>query len=155
MPLDIKKVKRYIDENLTPTLTLKEIASEAKIDPADLARGFRNAYGVPVKKYIDLQLMDKLASRLQEGFAPGYIVGRELGFRSDHVFYRWVKRVYSRPYKEVESWIRKESVPKEGPFLSCNVVRRSWTEDPETKNPLKKSTKKLYQESAPKNGTCR
>lgn len=98
----VKQVARCVDSNPRATLTVKEIAAAMKSDPAGLDRAFRHSTGKTIKHYIDEKYKEKIDDCLKAGDCRGYEIGDKLGFKSDLAFYRWVKRVYGIPFRQLK-----------------------------------------------------
>lgn len=95
------EVTRYVKSNLTPLLSVKEVAAALGKHPADLDRMFRRTCGVTLKRYIDSQCRNLVEARLKGGTVKGYELAIEFGFRTDQAFYRWVKRVFGKCLSEL------------------------------------------------------
>ena len=98
-----KQTLEYIETHLSGTLSVKQISSELNFDRGDVVRAFRRAKGITIKRYVDRRLAERLNYWLMSGERSGYEIGSELGFNSDQAFYRWVKRVYGLPFRELKS----------------------------------------------------
>jgi AraC-like DNA-binding protein len=94
-------VVSYIRKNISRPLYVGKIAYELGVDPGNLDRCFRNAYGFTIKQCIDKQKKTKLLKLLANNEKYGYEIAYEIGFRNDLSFYRWVKRVTGRTYTEL------------------------------------------------------
>jgi len=119
----VKETMDYIDSNLKATLPIKRIAAELKSDPADIDRAFRQVTGKTIKRYIDDKCKEKLDKCLMAGSYKGYEIGAQLGFNSDQAFYRWVKRVYSVPFRELKSGKYQNSVKSRSGGTPRSITR--------------------------------
>jgi methylphosphotriester-DNA--protein-cysteine methyltransferase len=97
----LEKTQEYIGCNLNGSLSVKVIAAEMHVDPADLERIFRRATGTTIKKYIDARLKSEIVKRMENMDCKGCALAQELGFKTDQAFYRWVARVFNMRFKEL------------------------------------------------------
>jgi methylphosphotriester-DNA--protein-cysteine methyltransferase len=93
MQNDVTTLVQYIKDNWAQGPSLKHFSAKFTADAGDIERAFRRATGLPVKKYIDLQRHQKLFELIKDTGRYGYEIGRDLGFKNEATFYRWVKRI--------------------------------------------------------------
>ena len=96
-----RRIEAYIEKNPKPSVSVKEIALALRIHPSDLDRTFRRARGVTIKKFIDQKSTKLIETRMSEGFCKGCALAQEFGFSSDQAFYRWIKRVFGIPFRQL------------------------------------------------------
>jgi AraC-like DNA-binding protein len=104
----VDRTQRYIETNLRPSLSVKLVAAEMNINPADLERLFRRARGMTIKKYIDARCKDEIAKKLRAIDCKGCALAQELGFKTDQAFYRWILRVFGIRFRELALQCRSE-----------------------------------------------
>lgn len=90
----------YTRKSWTKGEKLKEISGKFHVDPGNLARAFRNRYGITIKKFVDNKRRRVVHDLLKRRGIPGYLIAQELGM-SEQTFYRWVKRVMGRSLRDL------------------------------------------------------
>lgn len=103
-----QKIAAYIESDLRPTMRVKEIQAALNTDSGNLVRSFRCVKGTTIKKFIDDECKKMAERHLQDRSLKGYEIGANLGFKDDLAFYRWIRRVYGIPLKEVFMRLRVE-----------------------------------------------
>lgn len=98
-----EQVKSFVKANLSPALTVKEIAEVMKMHPSDLDRAFRRVTQTTVKKYIDAKCREKIEECMKAGDWKGSQLAMEFGFPTDQALYRWIKRVFGTSLKDLQS----------------------------------------------------
>jgi len=96
-----EEAKTYIMKNLKPSLSVKAIAAAMNFNAPDLERAFRRTEGMTIKQYIDIQCRAAIVELLKLGNQKGCALAQELGFRTDQAFYRWIKRVFGVPFRQL------------------------------------------------------
>ena len=91
----------YIKSQWKKGENLTEIALMFNVDSGNLTRAFRTSEGMTVKQFIDSKKKEYVLEKLHSNSHFGYQIGVELGFSNDFSFYRWVKRAFGIPFKEL------------------------------------------------------
>ncbi|MBI5470835.1 MAG: AraC family transcriptional regulator [Ignavibacteriae bacterium] len=99
----------HIKERWREGKTLKEIAHLYRVDQSNLARAFRKTQQCTFKQYTDLRRTEHVQVRLVRNNVLGYQLAAELGFPTDHSFYRWVKRTLGVSFTRLQERIHRET----------------------------------------------
>lgn len=102
VPGYVREATSYIRNRLSPFLTIKEIASVVRKHPSDLDRMFARVNGMTIKQYIDRLCRKEVENRLRRGITKGSQIAFDLGFRDDQAFYRWIRRVFGIPFRQLQ-----------------------------------------------------
>lgn len=93
----IKRALRYIEEHLSVSLTICEIAKELFISPDTLSHRFKKEMGESVGKYIDGLIFYKAEQFLAGSELPLAQISSELGFYDQFYFSRRFKEKFGIP----------------------------------------------------------
>jgi DNA-binding NarL/FixJ family response regulator len=104
-----EQTKSYIEEHLKPSLRVKEVAAAMIIHPSDLERAFRRLEGKTIKKYIDERCKERIMESFACGNQKGCAIAQEFGFETDQAFYRWFRRVYGMPFRQLTT--HRQDIP--------------------------------------------
>lgn len=93
----VKRALRYIEEHLSMSLTISEIAKELFISPDTLSHRFKKEMGESVGKYIDGLIFFKAEQLLGGSELPLAQISSELGFYDQFYFSRRFKDKFGIP----------------------------------------------------------
>lgn len=93
----------YLKSNWQRVHTLQDLADDFGIDPANLTRHFRQREGTTPKRFLNGERRKFVMDRVNEGAMLGYEIGAQLGFPDDISFYRWVRREFGIPLRELQA----------------------------------------------------
>jgi AraC family transcriptional regulator len=82
----LRRVKEYINDNLTEDLTLAEIAHVAGMNPHYFSRAFKQATGTPPHKYVTNCRVETAKRLLAEDELPLVEIGLSVGFQNQSHF---------------------------------------------------------------------
>jgi AraC-like DNA-binding protein len=82
------KMKRYIDDNYSARLTIRQIASGVNQSPSQARRLFTSAFGVPVHRYLTAVRVGHGLAALSHTNAKVESISLMVGYRSAKDFYR-------------------------------------------------------------------
>ncbi|MBR5614276.1 MAG: AraC family transcriptional regulator [Clostridia bacterium] len=88
----VKAAMKYINENLSGTLTVKEISSQLFLSESFIQKAFKNEVGVPIGKYINDRLMHIAETKLRNTNLSIKELSDSLGFCDQFYF----SRVFSK-----------------------------------------------------------
>ena len=98
---ELRSVKRSIDANYALPLTLEALADDVNVEANELARSFRNAYGVTPTHYLTEVRVRAAATLLLAGQTAA-AVSRACGFRTPAAFsakFREITGIYASHYR--------------------------------------------------------
>lgn len=90
------QILRYLNQDITRTITLQDICQKFYISRTQLYRLFRGATGVSVKKYITVKRLVYARQRIEAG-EPASQVYLQCGFNDYSCFYRAYLKYYGHP----------------------------------------------------------
>lgn len=91
---------KYIDENLSATLSVEDISLRIFVSRSYLQKIFKNDKGISVGKYIELKIMEQARMYLEDNSATIEEISAALGFCDRRYFSRRFSAVYGvSPYK--------------------------------------------------------
>jgi methylphosphotriester-DNA--protein-cysteine methyltransferase len=82
---------------------MQSVSEEFDLDASNLTRRFRNVVGVTPKHFLDKERKRFVLEKLLKRTMLGYEIGAALGFPDDISFYRWVRRAFGRPLREMQN----------------------------------------------------
>jgi len=85
---DIDKILRYIDENFTTDLLIKDISKLFYLNPAYLGQLFKKTVGISMSEYINRKRIAEVKRIYLTGEAPINYIIRHAGYNSQGYFYR-------------------------------------------------------------------
>lgn len=88
---NLVKALHYIDENITKSLTLEDVAQSIYISPSYLSRLFKKAFNVNFVDYINTRKMALAQKKLTLEDAPINKLAKELGFSQTSYFTKMFK----------------------------------------------------------------
>ncbi len=91
---EIKNAIKYIRENLSLGLTVKEISGAANLAPSTLTRRFRKETGMSIGEYIDKLIMFRAERALLSSDASIFEISESFGFCDQFYFSRRFKEKY-------------------------------------------------------------
>ncbi len=90
----VEQAEAYINENLTSSLSVEEIANICYVNPDHLTRLFRKKHGMTVINYIISQRMELAKVLLREGNLSVYTVSAAVGYKDYPYFTRLFKKKF-------------------------------------------------------------
>jgi AraC family transcriptional regulator len=91
-PSWLEPVRERVHERLRERVTLTELAADAGVHPAHLARSFRRRYGLGVGEYVRRTRLDWAAAQLTSTDTPLATLAADAGFADQSHFTRAFKR---------------------------------------------------------------
>ena len=91
----VQKALAYINENLSASLTISEVAENVFVSPDTLSRRFKKEMGESVGRYIDGIILYKAEQLLSGSDLPLSQISAELGFYDQFYFSRRFKEKFS------------------------------------------------------------
>ena len=119
VPDFVREATQYIEKHLSPSLTIKAIACVVGKHPSELDRMFSRAKSLTIKQYIDKLCKGEVERRLRSGDTKGSQIALELGFRDDQAFYRWIRRVFGIPFRELQQ--EYLGLPLDMEQINCSI----------------------------------
>ena len=98
--LKIDKTIEYMRQNISQTVTLKQLSAIAGLSPFYLSRAFKDATGYPIIAYFNKMKIDKAKELLIEGNKKVKEVAYALGYTNEFYFSRMFKRTEGLSPKE-------------------------------------------------------
>ena len=92
-PRRLRRVKEFIEANLSDDLSIKALADEACLSPFHFARAFKAATGVTPHGYLSNLRIRKAKLLIAEGKNPLVEIAYLCGFSSQAYFTTWFKRL--------------------------------------------------------------
>ena len=92
----VSRVREYLEENYSHTVTLTELAALGGVSPFHLSRQFRARYGLPPYMYLELVRVNRAREMLQRG-EPISRIAFATGFSDQSHLTRRFKRVVGVP----------------------------------------------------------
>lgn len=89
---NIRNTVAYIHENLSISLRVEDLARQQLVSRNYLAEQFKKEVGMPISRYLDLQVMAKAQKMLQQPNVTIAKISQTLGFADQSYFTRWFKR---------------------------------------------------------------
>ena len=89
----VQRAIDYIEDHLTESLTLEEIAGVAAMSAPNLYRLFHSLTGHPIKEYIRKRRINEAANCLRDSDLPTIDIGYRCGFESYPTFIKTFKRL--------------------------------------------------------------
>src|SRR5262249_49595342 len=83
----------YIEEHLTASPTLEQMAAVARLSPYHFARQFKSAIGLPPHQFVIMRRVELAKLLLQRGDLPLVEVAAHAGFSGQSVFCLHFKRL--------------------------------------------------------------
>ncbi len=120
--LRLREAVKFVQSHWKTVQTMKGVAMQYNVDAANLTRCFRHVTGVTPKRYLDNLRRQFVVEQIRRNLPLGYEIGAQLGFENDLSFYRWVKRAFGCPYRELIVDVRKAD---SGPEIGSGPSRRN------------------------------
>lgn len=95
----ISNIKKYLHKG-----ALKDFALFHDLNQCDLSSEFRRVIGKTFKKCVNdyrKTIFEKLLTEWPN--EKGYTIAYKLGFKTEHQFYKWVKKNYGATYKNMKN----------------------------------------------------
>jgi AraC family transcriptional regulator len=89
----LRAVVEYIEEHLTASPTLEQMAAVARLSPYHFARQFKSAIGLPPHQFVIMRRVERAKLLLQGGDLPLTEVAAHAGFSGQSVFCLHFKRL--------------------------------------------------------------
>lgn len=90
---DINTLLRYLKENLTKDISLKEAAERINISETYLSTLFKKETGMGFTDWINSKRIEQAASLLKETSLPSYLIAEQVGYENINYFGRIFKKV--------------------------------------------------------------
>jgi AraC-like DNA-binding protein/mannose-6-phosphate isomerase-like protein (cupin superfamily) len=104
----IQQAMRFIEDNLTQSLSPIEVANQVGLSQRHFSRLFRAQTGLTFLGYVNRARIDRALARLQQSDAPIKAIAAELGFSDIHYFARIFTRTIGMPPGQVR-WAAREA----------------------------------------------
>ncbi len=93
----------YIKKNFNNGLCIKTLSKYFNISRTYLNVIFRERTGLSIREYTNKCRIEKLRELIKKGDnAKGYAIGKEVGFKNEFQFYRWVKKNFGITFNELK-----------------------------------------------------
>ena len=111
----VRKMVRYIRQNMEKELTVSEVADIAGMNPEHLSRIFKKKTGMNLKRFIDQEKMEAARTLLETTNLPVTIISGHVGYSSYNTFTRSFRQMTGlspseyRKLKQEDAKVRKEA----------------------------------------------
>jgi len=92
-PVQVRRVKEYVEEHLDETLSLVRLARVAGVSASHFKTLFKRTMGVPVHEYVVQRRVERARVLLQQGELPATQIALDVGFSHQSHMARWMRRV--------------------------------------------------------------
>jgi AraC-like DNA-binding protein len=116
-PADIQKVRRFIHENYTDSISLAGAARAANLNAGHLSEKFKQVTGINFVKYVGRLRVERACERLRDTTDPISHIAFEVGFQSLSQFNRVFRKLSGKSPTEYRMGSRP---PHNGTVLSPN-----------------------------------
>jgi methylphosphotriester-DNA--protein-cysteine methyltransferase len=96
-----RDIVHFVELHWKQAVTVKEAAAKFEIDPADAERLFRKITGKSIAYFVREKRKEFVVSELRRGDLFAYELARELGYREEQSFTRWVKSTFGVSWTEL------------------------------------------------------
>ncbi|MDC6390655.1 MULTISPECIES: helix-turn-helix domain-containing protein [Flavobacteriaceae] len=90
----VKIALHILNEDLSKTMTIKELSRKSGINECDLKKCFRTVTGLPVRKFIIKRRMEKAKQMIDSTDLPIYEICQEIGYSNRHYFASLYKKFH-------------------------------------------------------------
>jgi two-component system response regulator YesN len=87
------QMRRYIAQNCTRNVRLKDIAARFRISQGHVCRIFKEQVGMPFTKCLNADRIKEARRLLRQTRCPAYVVAKKVGFRNRDYFFKVFKRI--------------------------------------------------------------
>jgi two-component system response regulator YesN len=89
----VAQMRRYIAQNCTRNIRLKDISARFRISPGHVCRIFKEHLGVSFTKCLNADRIKEAKRLLKQTKCPAYVVAQKVGFRNRDYFFKVFKRI--------------------------------------------------------------
>ena len=86
------QMRRYITQNCTRNIGLKDISARFRVSPGHICRIFKEQIGMPFTKCLNTDRVKEAKRLLRQTRCPAYVVATKVGFRNRDYFFKVFKR---------------------------------------------------------------
>jgi two-component system response regulator YesN len=87
------QMRRYITQNCTRNVRLKDISTRFRISPGHVCRIFKEHLGMSFTKCLNTDRIKEAKRLLKQTRCPAYVVAQKVGFRNRDYFFKVFKRI--------------------------------------------------------------
>ena len=86
------QMRRYITQNCTRNIGLKDISARFRVSPGHVCRIFKEQIGMPFTKCMNADRIKEAKRLLRQTRCPAYVVASKVCFRNRDYFFKVFKR---------------------------------------------------------------
>ncbi len=96
-----RHIVQFVEAHWQSGITVQQVAATFEVDASDAERLFRNVTGKTIARFVQERRKEYVQSELQRVDLFAYELVRELGYREEQSFTRWVKKAFGMSWTEL------------------------------------------------------